>query len=64
VEDDGVLGELVEVRYRLYEDGGCCGDAGEFALADGLEDGEERIRVLADGEDLKGVVRGQSLKYS
>jgi hypothetical protein len=53
VEDDGVLGELVEVRYRLYEDGGCGGDAGELALADGLEDRKERIRVLADCEDLR-----------
>ena len=55
MEDDGVLGELVQVRYRLDEDGGCGGDAGEFAIADGLEDGEERVGVLADCEDLGGV---------
>lgn len=48
MEDDRVLCKLVEVRYRLNEDRGCGGYAGDSARADGLEDGEERISILAD----------------
>ena len=52
MEDDGVLRELVEVRYRLYEDGRRCDHRGEFARAYRLEDREERISILADSKDL------------
>lgn len=52
MEDDGILCELVKMRYRLYENGRGCGDAGELARADGLEDGEQRVGILADSEDL------------
>ena len=55
MEDDGVLRELVEVRYRLYEDGRRSGYAGNFSGANRLEDREERIRILANVEQLRDV---------
>lgn len=44
------------MRYRLYENGRGCGDAGELARADGLEDGEQRVGILADSEDLGSML--------
>jgi len=52
VKDDWVLGELVKVGYRFYENGRGGGDAGELARADGLKDREERIRILANSDEL------------
>jgi hypothetical protein len=52
VKDDGVLSELVEVGYRFYENRRGGGDAGELACADGLKDREERIRILANSDEL------------
>jgi hypothetical protein len=52
VDNDGILGELIEMRYRLNEDGGGGGHTGEFTRANGLEDREERIRILADSKYL------------
>ena len=53
MDHDRVLGELVEVGYRLYKDRGSCGHAGKFARANGLEDGEERVGILADSDNLR-----------
>lgn len=53
MEDDRVCGELVEMWDRLDEDGRVGGDGGELACANGLEDGEERVRILAYRDDLK-----------
>lgn len=52
VEDHWVLGELVEVGDGGQEDVGGGGDRGELARADGGEDGEERVVVVADRLDL------------
>ena len=54
MEDDRVLGELVEVGNRLDKDGRGGGYAGELASADRLEDGEKGIRILADRQKLGG----------
>lgn len=56
MEHDGILCELVEVWYRLYEDGGSGGDAGELARANGLEYREERVRILTDCEKLAALL--------
>jgi hypothetical protein len=56
VEDNRVLCEFVEVWYRLYEDRRGGGNAGELARANGLEDGEERVRILTDCEDLETLL--------
>jgi hypothetical protein len=63
VEDDRVLSELVEVGYRFYENGGGCGHACEFARANGLEDREERVRILADGDQLAAMLATNSQFY-
>ena len=61
MEDNRVLCELVEVWYRLYEDRRGGGDAGELARANGLEDREERVRILADSEEL-GILSGTKVQ--
>ena len=52
MDDQWVLGELVEVGYALDEDVACGGDACELSVAQRLEGGKERVCVLANGEDL------------
>ena len=53
---DGVLSELVEVWNRFNENGGRGGHAGELARAYGLENGEKRVRILADRQKLEVIV--------
>jgi len=52
VDDQRVLGQLVKVGYALDEDVARGGHAGELAIAQGLESREQRVGVLANGEDL------------
>jgi hypothetical protein len=64
VEDDGVLGELVEMGDRLDKDRRRGGYAGELASANGLKDGEKGIRILADRQKLRAVIRQGRHVYS
>ncbi len=53
MQDDGVVGQLVEVRDGGQEDRGRGGDGDELARADGREDGEEGVSIVADGLNLR-----------
>lgn len=52
VEDYGIIGQLVEVGDGGQEDRGGRGDGDELAGADRGEDGEQRVSIVADREDL------------
>lgn len=53
VNDDGKIGESVEVRDGGHQDGGSGGDGDELAISDGGEDREEGVGVVTDGLDLE-----------
>lgn len=52
MDDHGQICQTVEMRDRGDEDGGAGGDGDELAIADGCEDGEERVGIVSDGLDL------------
>lgn len=52
MQNDGILCELVEVGDGGEQDVGGGGNGSELARADGGEDREERVVVMADRSDL------------
>ena len=56
MEDHRVLSQLVEVRDGGEEDGGGCGDGDKLARANWREDGEERVGIVSNREDLWSLV--------
>lgn len=52
VYDDGEICQLIEMRDRLNENGGICGNGDELARLCRLEDAEKRVGMLADGDNL------------
>lgn len=63
MEDDGILGQLVEVGYRLDENGRGGRDGNQLAGANWLEDGKERVGILPDGQDLARSQRLHRLSW-
>ena len=47
MDDDGVLGELIEVWNGRNEDSRCGSSRDELARAEGLEGREERIGIVS-----------------
>jgi len=52
MDNDGVVGQLVEVGDGGEEDDGAGGDRDEAPVADRGEDGEERVGIMPDAQYL------------
>jgi hypothetical protein len=53
VDDDGEVDQLVEVGDGGEEDAGGGGDGDELSVPDGGEDGEQRVGVVPDRDNLR-----------